>query len=77
MAAATSQFVQHVTRAGERWDLLAWRYYGDPTLYSAIIMANPLVAIESVFDGGLTIAVPVIHSSGLASENLPPWKRSS
>jgi hypothetical protein len=24
-----AQFISHVTQAGERWDLLAWRYYGD------------------------------------------------
>ena len=25
------QFIQHLTYAGERWDLLAWQYYGDPS----------------------------------------------
>ncbi|HCN1628338.1 TPA: tail protein X, partial [Escherichia coli] len=23
-------FLEHVTRDGERWDSLAWQYYGDP-----------------------------------------------
>ena len=35
------QFIEHVTYGGERWDLLAWQYYGDPTNYSIIIMAIP------------------------------------
>jgi len=27
----SGQFILHITTAGERWDLLAWQYYGDPT----------------------------------------------
>ena len=46
------QFIQHLTYAGERWDLLAWQYYGDPTNYSIIIMANPGVPIEPAIRGG-------------------------
>ncbi|MDJ4912435.1 tail protein X, partial [Salmonella enterica] len=23
-------FLEHITRDGERWDSLAWQYYGDP-----------------------------------------------
>ncbi|HDY1642291.1 TPA: tail protein X, partial [Escherichia coli] len=26
-------FLEHVTRDGERWDSLAWQYYGDPLGY--------------------------------------------
>jgi phage tail protein X len=44
------QFIQHLTYAGDRWDLLAWQYYGDPTNYSIIVMANPGVPIEPVFE---------------------------
>ena len=40
-----AQFIAHVTVAGERWDLLAWTYYGDASLYSPIIMANPTIAV--------------------------------
>jgi phage tail protein X len=69
-----TQYILHITRAGERWDLLAWRYYGDPTDYSPIIMANPDVAIEPVFDAGISIAVPIIQKSVLVSVDLPPWK---
>jgi phage tail protein X len=70
------RFITHITSAGERWDLLAWQYYGDATLYSAIIMANPAVRIEPAFKPGLLIAVPILHKSPAATSNLPPWKRS-
>ncbi len=72
----SGQFILHVTTAGERWDLLSWRYYGDPTDYSPIIMANPNVPIEPVFDAGISIAVPLQQKSAVVTANLPPWKVS-
>jgi len=71
-----SQFIVHVTTAGERWDLLAWRYYADPTDYSPIIMANPNVPIEPVFDAGISIEVPLQQKVAVVTTNLPPWKLS-
>ena len=69
-----AQYIVHITKAGERWDLLAWRYYGDTTDYQMIIMANPGVAIEPVFDSGISLAVPIVQKSALVSVDLPPWK---
>jgi phage tail protein X len=72
----SGQFIVHVTTAGQRWDLLAWRYYGDATDYSPIIMANPNVPIEPVFDAGISIAVPIVQKSAVVTADLPPWKLS-
>ncbi|MHB8382569.1 MAG: tail protein X [Candidatus Binataceae bacterium] len=69
-----TQYIAHVTRAGERWDLLAWNYYGDATRFNPIIMANPLVAIEPVFEAGILIQVPILSANNLPSTDLPPWK---
>lgn len=69
-----TQFIAHVTVSGERWDLLAWNYYGDATLYSPIIMANPAVPIEPTFEAGLRIAIPLLQVSQSVTANLPPWK---
>lgn len=69
-----TQFIAHVTIAGERWDLLAWNYYGDAALYSPIIMANPTIPIEPTFEAGLQIAIPLLQVSQSATTNLPPWK---
>ena len=71
-----AQFLAHVTVSGERWDLLAWTYYGDPSLYSPIIMANPTIAIEPTFEAGLQIAIPLLQVSQSVTTNLPPWKLS-
>ncbi|WP_370655520.1 tail protein X [Candidatus Binatus sp.] len=67
-------FVVHVTTQGERWDLLAYRYYGIATLYAPIIRANPKVVIEPVFEAGITIDVPILPESTVVSADLPPWR---
>ncbi len=74
---AQAEFIEHVTLAGERWDLVAWIYYGDPALYSAMVMANPAVAVEPVFEAGIRLKVPVLHKSAMMTTNLPPWKHNS
>lgn len=72
-----TQYIAHVTKAGERWDLLAWWFYGDATRFNPIIMANPLVAIEPVFEAGIVIQVPVLSASNAQTTDLPPWKSAS
>ena len=69
-----AQYIVHITKAGERWDLLAWQYYGDPTDYNPLIMANPGIAIEPVFAAGISIAVPILLKSTVVTVDLPPWK---
>lgn len=73
----STQFITHIAAAGERWDLLAWRYYGDASVYSAIIMANPTVAIEPVLAAGLVIAIPILEKAQSIPAQLPPWKQGS
>jgi phage tail protein X len=72
-----AQFISHVTQAGERWDLLAWRYYGVAALFGPIIQANPAIPIEPVFEAGLSIGVPILVVNEAVQEtaDLPPWKR--
>ena len=70
-----TQFITHITQSGERWDLLAWEYYGDATLYSAIIMVNPTIPIEPVFEAGLIIGIPILRVSPIQTADLPPWKK--
>ena len=69
-----AQGIPHTTVAGERWDTLAWTYYGDPTNYSGIIMANPSIPIEPEFEPGLFIIIPIITAAAAAPPNLPPWQ---
>jgi phage tail protein X len=73
----SQQFIPHITVAGERWDTLAWRYYGDASLFGPIIHTNPQIPIEAVFEAGLTIEVPLllVNPTVQNSADLPPWKR--
>lgn len=72
---AQAEFIEHITLAGERWDLVAWTYYGDPTLYSGLVMANPTVPVEPVFEAGIVLEVPILQQSAVMTTNLPPWKQ--
>lgn len=73
---SSPQFITHISASGDRWDLLAWNYYGDPTLFGPIVMANPNIPIEPVFEAGFTIIIPMLQKASVISANLPPWKRA-
>jgi phage tail protein X len=72
---STPQFIEHITTDGDRWDLLAWRYYGDPHGYERIITANPELPITPRLAGGIKVRIPVIPDAPAATAGLPPWKR--
>lgn len=72
----TIEVIEHITRDGDRWDLLAWEYYGDATAYETIIAANPSVAISPILPSGIIILVPVLEEAETdTTEGLPPWKQ--
>ncbi|OQS39769.1 hypothetical protein B0T40_03270 [Chromobacterium haemolyticum] len=71
------EYLEHITSAGERWDTLAWEYYGDAAQMSPIIEANPQLRILPALSAGLVVRIPVLEDDdlALAEEDLPPWKR--
>jgi hypothetical protein len=71
---AIGPYIPHITIGGERWDTLAWNYYGDPTLVSGMILANPAVPIEPQFEAGQLVRIPIIQRAQSTTANLPPWK---
>ncbi len=70
------QSLTHISSNGDRWDLLAWNYYGDPTLFGPIVMANPSIPIEPVLAAGLTVIIPVLQKARVVTADLPPWKQA-
>jgi phage tail protein X len=68
-------YLEYTTMEGDRWDLIAWRCYGDPYAYVEIVAVNRHVPIVPVLDGGLTIYVPLREPAQLDITKLPPWKR--
>nr|WP_321460384.1 tail protein X [uncultured Cohaesibacter sp.] len=79
----TGEYLEHLTVAGDRWDLLAWDYYGDASKDTLIIDENrdlyvaSLLSIPALLPTGLTLRIPVIEQSILDDSQLPPWKRAS
>lgn len=67
-------YLEHITREGERWDLLAYHYYGDALAYERIIAANPLVAIQSALPSGIVLRIPVIEPV-ISQREIAPWLR--
>jgi phage tail protein X len=71
------QFITYITSNADRWDLLAWKFYGDPMLFGPIVMANPGVQIDPVLPAGLMLVIPLRQKASIVAANLPPWKRSN
>ena len=71
-----SDIIQHTTIDGERWDMVAQKYYGQASMMNDIIEANPEVPLYDIFPAGIVLDIPVIASNDLPTDpaNLPPWK---
>lgn len=66
-------YVPYTTKEGDRWDTLAYKYFGDATQINALIMANPGVSIVDAFDPGTQLAVPLIAEPSAGVTASPPW----
>jgi nucleoid-associated protein YgaU len=75
------EYFEHVTKIGDRWDLIAFDYYGDAKLIKPLLKANPDLLGDPdtpaplVFDAGLKLRVPVLAQDEIDAGQLPPWKR--
>lgn len=66
-----------ISNAGDTWDLLAFRAYGNEKLMDVLIKANFEHRDVVIFSYGTVINVPEIDTTSSEFEaNLPPWKRS-
>lgn len=71
-----TDYLQHITTEGERFDLLAYRYYGNPYRYQEIVEANiAQIGVPPIFEGGVKLKIPVLPTEDTQPINLPPWKR--
>lgn len=66
----------YTTRDGDRWDLIAHKYYGNALLVDGLIAANPHLPIAEEFASGLTVRVPVLEAKPQNQQkDMPPWMR--
>ena len=86
-----AEYFTHKTATGERFDLLAYRYYGDAGRMGPIVRANRAALLGALFDAWrgeaadphlplvfnrpATLRIPVIEEPSIAPDQLPPWKR--
>lgn len=86
-----AEYFTHKTATGERFDLLAHRYYGDAGRMGPIVRANRAELLGALFDAWrgtsadphlplvftrpATLRIPVIEEPSIAPDQLPPWKR--
>jgi len=69
-------YIEHITTEGERWDQIAYLYYGDAARISELAEANEHLRLQPVLAGGLPLRVPVLENDDrLLPEEVPPWKR--
>jgi len=67
-------YLTYRTRAGDTWDLVAYRYYGNAYRYPPLIAANPHVPISPVLPAGVLLNIPVLPAPS-QPQSLPPWMR--
>lgn len=79
-----AEYFEHKTKEGERWDLLAYRYYGDADKMGVLIRTNQTLwdvdvgaTPPMILPSGWVIKIPVIDDDVIDETNLPPWKRQS
>jgi hypothetical protein len=70
----------HQVVEGERWDQIAYRYYGDALKYGRLIEANTHLDLSTTLHGGMVLVVPLIDATNesstvLAGLDVPPWDR--
>lgn len=69
-----TEYLPMLTLEGDRWDLIAYRAYGDVAKQDLIIAANPELAITPMLPAGVTVRVPVLAETTSQIQTLPPWK---
>lgn len=81
MTASDFDCLEHTVLEGQRWDTLAWLYYGDASQFGRIVQANPALDITTHLQAGDLVLIPVLPlteaQQQVAQDNLPPWKRST
>lgn len=65
--------MRYITREGDRWDLIAYKVYGDPYAYDALLLYNPQYSHMLILPAGIELIIPDIEYEESA-EVAPPWQ---
>lgn len=72
------EYLEHLTLEGDRWDLLAYQYYGDALQTVPLLRANPEQLHLLILPAGLTLQIPILEVAAIApatpaEEGGLPW----
>lgn len=70
-----ARITEYIAKENDRWDLVAYKAYGDVTKIPTLIEANPGIAANPFIEAGTVINVPILPSPTATNTLLPPWKR--
>ena len=70
-----AQQTEYTTQDGDRWDLLAYRYYGNAAQTGPLESANLHVPLTPTLPAGIVLRIPVLEIAEIDTTLLPPWKR--
>jgi phage tail protein X len=72
-----STFIEYTAQQNDRFDIIAYKSYGDVNKMNLIIAANPQIGIiEGTIPVGTVVRVPVLEvAPNIVTADLPPWKR--
>jgi hypothetical protein len=73
-----SEYLEYQSVGGERWDQLAFKFYGNALYYEPIVRANPYVPIAPMLEAGTHLRIPILEAEEIILDDkgdLPPWQR--
>ena len=68
------QYKTYNSQPNDRWDTIAYEFYGDCYNFSPLLEANPSVAISPFIPAGTELIIPVLDITE-QNQDLPPWKQ--
>jgi phage tail protein X len=69
--------ILYTAAAGDRWDWIAWKMYGDVSMMGALILANPQIPAWSALAAGTPVYAPPLALAPAAdAAALPPWRQT-
>lgn len=75
-----SEYVEYITRQGDRADLIAFYFYGSFYRYPQILLDNPILLqkpVKPLLPSGIVLRIAVEDPAPQLVDPamLPPWKR--
>lgn len=68
-------YLSYISLEGDRWDVIAYKFYGDIEQMARIIETNPNVALSEVLPTGTKLYIPIIKALPPNNKDLPYWMR--